>query len=77
MHGHVLGQGHGEVKAEGQVGVPLGKAVNLLLGLSARLGKQHLAGLNNGGVQRGEAVLFIGPGQNVLYPLELGLGSRK
>ena len=56
VEGHVFGQGHRQVKAEGQVGVPLLEAVDLLLGLAAALGQQHLAGLDGGGVQGGEAV---------------------
>ena len=37
--GHVLGQGHRQVKAQGQVGVPLHEAVDLLLRLAAALGQ--------------------------------------
>ena len=57
---HILGQGDGEVKAEGQVGVSLEKAVDLLLRLAAALGQQDLAGLDEGGVQGGEAVEGVG-----------------
>ena len=53
VQGHVLGQGDGQVEAEGQVGVPFGEAVDLLLGLTAALGQQHLAGLDEGGSRRG------------------------
>ena len=42
VEGHILGQGDGEVKAEGQVAVALGEAVDLLLGLPAALGQQDL-----------------------------------
>ena len=42
VEGHVLGQGDGEVKAEGQVAVPLGEAVDLLLSLPPALGQQDL-----------------------------------
>ena len=56
VQGHVLRQGDGEVEAQGQVAVPLGEAVNLLLSLAAALGKQNFAGLNEGGVQGGVGV---------------------
>ncbi len=78
VHGHIFGQGDRQVKAEGQVGVPLGKAVDLLFGLAAGLGQQNLAGLDDGGVQRGKTVTLISPFQNGLYPLELDLvGGKK
>ena len=60
MEGHILGQGHRQVKAEAQVAVALGEAVDLLLRLAAGFGQQHLAGFDNGGVQGGEAVEGIG-----------------
>ena len=73
MEGHILGQGHGEVKAQGQVGVALQKAVDLLLGLAAGLGQQHLAGLDDGGVQGGEAVEGIGAAQQFHHAVKLHL----
>ena len=39
---HILGQRYGQVKAQGQVAVALGEAVDLLLGLAAALGQQDL-----------------------------------
>ena len=78
MHGYILGKRHRQVKTEAQVGVALGKAVNLLLGLAAGLGQQHLTGFNDRGVQGGKAVPGVSLGQNVLYPLELYLlGGEK
>ena len=71
MEGHILGQRHCQVKAQGQVRVALLKTVDLLLGFAAALGKQHLAGLDDGGVQRGEAVEGIGLTQNLHHPLHL------
>ena len=56
MEGHILGQGHRQVKAEGEVAVALLEAVDLLFRLAAGLGQQHLAGFDNGGIQRREAV---------------------
>ena len=56
VEGHILGQGHRQVKAEGEVAVALLEAVDLLFGLAAGLGQQHLTGLNDGGIQGCEAV---------------------
>ena len=73
MQGHVFGQGDGEVEAQGQVAVPLGEAVDLLFRLAAGLGQQHLAGLDDGGVQGGEAVAGVGLAEQLHHPVELGL----
>ena len=73
--GHILGQGNGQVKAQGQVGVALLKAVDLLLRLAAALGQQHLAGLDDGGIQGGEAVQGIGLAQNGHHAVELDLAG--
>ena len=75
MEGHILGQRHGEVKAQGQVGVPLGKAVDLLFRLAAGLGQQHLAGLDDGGVQGGEAVAGVGLAEQLHHSVKLGLSG--
>ena len=56
MEGHILGQGHRQVKAEGEVAVALLEAVDLLFGLAAGFGQQHLTGLDDGGIQGREAV---------------------
>ena len=71
--GHILGQGHGQIEAEGQVGVPLHKAVDLFLRLTAALGQQDLAGLDEGGVQGGEAVETVGTAEDLHHPVKLGL----
>ena len=77
VEGHILGQGHRQVKAQGQVGVALLEAVDLLLGLAAALGQQHLAGLDDRGIQGGEAVEGVGFAQNFHHPLHLLLGLRQ
>ncbi|MPN51269.1 hypothetical protein SDC9_198912 [bioreactor metagenome] len=56
MHSDVFRQRHRQVEAEAQVGVSLGKAVNLLFRLAAAFGQKYLAGFDDGGVQRCEAV---------------------
>ena len=71
---HILGQGHRQVEPQGQVGVALGEAIDLLLGLAAALGQQHLAGLDQRGIQRSKAVQGIGFAENVHHPLHLLLG---
>ena len=73
VKGHVLGQGDGEVKAQGQVGIALGKAVDLLLGLAAALGQQNLAGLDEGGVQRGVGIEGEGLPDDGRHAVELNL----
>ena len=50
VEGHILGQGHRQVKAEGEVAVALLKAVDLLFRLAAGLGQQHLTGFNDRGI---------------------------
>ena len=77
MEGHIFGQRHRQVKPQGQVGVALLEAVNLLFGLAAALGQQHLAGLDHRGVQGREAVAAIGGAQNVHHPLQLLLLRRQ
>ena len=77
MEGHIFGQGDGEIKPKGQVAVPLGEAVDLLFGLAAALGKQHLGGLDQRGIQRIEAVQRIGFAQYLHDALHLHLRCRK
>ena len=77
VEGHIFGQRHRQVKPQGQVGVALLETVDLLFGLAAALGQQHLAGLNHRGVQRREAVAAIGGAQNVHHPLQLLLLRRQ
>ena len=73
MLGDVLRQRHGQVKAQGQVAVALGKAVDLLLGFAAALGKQHLGGLDQRRVQRIKAVQRVGFAQHLHDALHLHL----
>ena len=40
---HILGQGDGQIKAQGKIRIALLEAVDLLLGLAAALGQQDLA----------------------------------
>ena len=77
VEGHILGQGHRQVKAQGQVGVALLEAVDLLLGLAAALGQQHLAGLDDRGIQGGEAVEGVSFPENLHHPLHLLLRLRQ
>ena len=77
MEGHIFGQGHGQVKTQSQVGIALLEAVNLLFGLAAALGQQHLAGLDDRCVQGGEAIEGIGLPQDLYHPLHLLLGLRQ
>ena len=71
VEGHILGQRHRQVKPQGQIGVALLEAVDLLLRLAAALGQQHLAGLDDGGIQRCEAVESVGLAEDVHHPLQL------
>ena len=77
VQGHVLGQGHGEVEAEAQVAVALGEAVDLLLRLPAALGEEHLAGLDDGRIQRGEAIKAVGLPQRCEEGLHQDLLARQ
>ena len=74
---HVLGQRHRQVKAQAQVAVALLKAVDLLFRLAAGLGQQHVAGLDDGGIQGGEAVEGIGAPEDLHDALHLLLGCRQ
>ena len=68
---HILGQRHRQVKAQRQIGVALLKAIDLLFGLAAALGQQHLAGLDDRRIQRREAVEGVGLPQDLHHPLHL------
>ncbi len=70
---HIFGQGHGQVEAQSQVAVALGKAVDLLLGLAAALGKENLGILDDRGVQGGEAVGGVSRAQNFQHFLKANL----
>ena len=71
VQGDVLRQRHGQIKAQGEVAVALGEAVDLLFRFAAALSEQDLAGLDDGGIERGEAVAAIGRAQNVHHALHL------
>ena len=77
MKGHILGQGHRQVKAEGEITVTLLEAVDLLFRLAAGFGQQHLAGLDDGGVQGREAIQGIGLAKHLHDALHLLLGRRE
>ena len=77
VQGHILGQGHRQVKPQGQIGVALLEAVDLLFGFAAALGQQHLAGLDGRGVQGSEAVSAVGGAQDLHHPLHLLLRGRQ
>ena len=71
MQGDVLRQRHGQIKAQGEVAVALGEAVDLLFRFAAALSEQHIARFDDGRVERGEAVAAIGRAQNVHHALHL------
>ena len=77
MQGDVLGQGDRQVKAQGQVAVALGEAVDLLLRLAAALGQQDLGRLDDGGVEGGEAVQAVRSAELFQHPLKLRLRGRQ
>ena len=77
VKGHILGQGHRQVKAEGEITVTLLEAVDLLFRLAAGFGQQHLAGLDDGGVQGREAIQGIGLAKHLHDALHLLLGRRE
>jgi hypothetical protein len=72
----ILGQRHREVEAQGEIAVALLEAVDLLFGLAAALGQQHLGRLDDGGVERGEAVERVGVAQG-LHPAPSGAARRQ
>ena len=55
----ILRERHGEIKAEGKVTVALREAVDLFFGLAAALGEKHVGALDDGRVERREAVESI------------------
>ena len=77
VEGHILGQRHRQVKAEGEVAVALLEAVDLLFRLAAGLGQQHLTGFNDRGIQGREAVQGIGLAEDLHNALHLLLGRRE
>ena len=77
VQGDVLGQGDRQVKAQGQVAVALGEAVDLLLRLAVALGQQDLGRLDDGGVEGGEAVQAVRSAELFQHPLKLRLRGRQ
>ena len=77
MQRHIFGQGHRQVKAQGQIAVALLEAVDLLLCLAAALGQQDLGVLDDGGVQGREAVEAVGVPEHLHKPLHLHLPFRQ
>ena len=71
VQGDVLRQRHRQVKAQREISVSLLEAVDLLLRLAAAFGEQHLAGLDDGGIERGEAIAAVGRAEDVHHPLHL------
>ena len=71
--GDVFGQGHGQIKAQCQIAVPLLEAVDLLFGLAAALGQQHLRRFDDRGIQGREAVEGVALPQHAHHPLHLHL----
>ena len=65
MQRHIFRQGDRQIKAQGQVAVPLFKAVDLLFGLAAALGQQNLRRFDHRRVQRGKAI------ETVIFPQDL------
>ena len=77
MQGNVFRQRHRQVEAKGQVAVALGETVDLLFGLAAALGEQHVARFDDGRVERGEAVHAVRRAQDLHQTLHLRLGCGK
>ena len=75
MQRHILRQRHRQIKAQGQIGVALFKAVDLLFRFAAALGKQHLGRFNDGGIQRRKAIEAITTAQDLHHALHLLLGT--
>ena len=75
--GDVLRERHREVKAQGKIALALLEAVDLLLGLAAALGEQHLRRFDDRRVERREAVERVGIAQNAHHLLQLHLLLRR
>ena len=73
VRGDVFCQRDGQVKAQRKVAVALLEAVYLLFRLPAALGQQHLRRLDNGRVERGEAIGGVAAAQGILHALHLHL----
>ncbi len=77
MEGHIFGQRHRQVKAQGQVGIALLEAVDLLLRFPAALGQQYLTGLDDRCVQGVKPYQLLVLAQDVHHALHLLLGLRQ
>jgi len=88
--GHVAGQRHGQVEAQGQLRQPGGGTgggvgqraggldeIDLPFGLTARLGQQHLGQLEDGGFHRQEAEALVVAPDDVEHALEGDLLARQ
>ena len=75
---HILCQRHRQVKPQSQVAVAFGKAVDLLFGFAAALGKEDLGILDGRGIQRGKAVGGVGFTKNLhqLFKADLLVGQQ-
>ena len=73
MRGNKFCQRYGEIKAQGKVAVAFRESVDLLFGFAAALGEKHFGGLNNGRIQRCEAVGGICLAQKGEHTLKLQL----
>ena len=73
VQGNVFCQRHRQVEPQRQVTVTLLKAVNLLFGFAAALGKQNLGILDGGGVQGGKTIGGIGAAENIHHGFKTNL----
>ncbi len=77
VQGHVFGQGHGQIKPQGKVGIPFGEPVDLLFRFAAAFCQQHLRRLDQRGIQGREAIELVSAGQDLLHPVEQDLLGRQ
>ena len=77
MGGHIFCQGHSQIKAQSQVAVALGKAVDLFFGLAAALGQQHFGRFDDRRIQRRKAIYRIAAAQDLHHALHLHLLARQ
>ena len=73
VQGHILGQRHRQIEAQGEISISLGKAVDLFLSLSATFGQQDFAGFNDGSVQGSKSIEGVRLAQNIHHPVKLHL----
>ena len=77
MQGDIFCQRNGVVEAQGQIGVALLEAINLLFRLTAALGQQDLGRLDDGRVDGRKAVKGEVLPQDLQHTLELLLRRRQ